>query len=340
MADEHKLRFCTRGKDGVFGPQALLNCMQLHVAVPPLQQQAAGAIASLAMHPQNKAVLGAIGAVTTVLNAMRAHKKAEKEEEFLLNAQVHEECCSALRNLAANHAGNKETIANEGGIDEVIASMQLFLASAPNQLHGAGALWNIPANNTRNKLLVVSKGGIHVLLDAMRKHKDDADVVQECTGALRNLSTCADNKTALLERTIVSEVIQAMRLHPAVPLLQEQAAALLFNLANNTAAAAAASSSSATPAETPAQLLYSLGALDVVLASLQAHLASSSVVEECCACLWILGSSLTSVSWDNSLKSSILSLAEQASTLHGGISTVMNFVQGMKSAWEKVKLKA
>ena len=340
VADAHKELFCASQPDG--GLQAckdLVAALRTHVSSTALAQQASGSIAALAMWGSNKGVLGGAGAIEAVVGGLRAHPGADEA-----SAQVHEECCAALRNLAANHAPNKEAIAAAGGIEALVASMGTHLASPLNQLHAAGALWNVPANNAPNKARVVACGGIEALLRALQTHPEDVEVQLECMGSLRNLSTLAENKPLILAKRALPTVLAAMTRMMDVSLLQEQACALLFNLANSPSDAA---SSTAAPGATTAHVgesvsqLLELDAPAIVASVLAAHMGSPNVVEESTASLWIMHrGAAASVVWPSALRARILDLAELALVTHPNAPGVVNFASGMKAAWRPVATAA
>lgn len=328
VADAHKELFCSdvgasgedggeTGQTGMASCRALVAALRTHASVAALAQQAAGSVAALAMHGPNKSLLGEAGAIEAVVAAMHAHPGADDAA-----AQVHEECCAALRNLAANHADNKGGIARCGGIDAIVTSMRTHLHSPINQLHAAGALWNVPANSASNKQLVAACGGVEAILDAIAHHPDDAEVQLECVGSLRNLSTLPQNKPLILQKGAVPAVLATMRRMLDVALLQEQACALLFNLANYPVDAAAAVAT-----------LLQHGAPAAVAAVLDAHLASANVVEEAAAALWIMHRAAPGAAWDPQLVALVLRLADQALAAHADHPGALNFVGGMKAEW-------
>lgn len=325
VADAHKEQFCSdatsgageKTMSGLESCRALVAALRTHASAAALAQQAAGSIAALAMHGPNKSLLGESGAIEAVVAAMQAHPGADDPA-----AQVHEECCAALRNLAANHADNKGAIARCGGVEAIVRSMRTHIHSPINQLHAAGALWNVPANNAGNKQLVAACGGIEAILGAVMQHPDDAEVQLECIGSLRNLSTLPQNKPLILQKGAVPVVLATMRRMIDVALLQEQACALLFNLSNSPVDAAAAVAS-----------LLAHGAPATVAAVLDAHLSSANVVEEAAASLWIMHRAAPGAVWDPQLVAQVLRLADQALAAHADHPGALNFVGGMKAAW-------
>lgn len=322
--DGHKELFCRSsdvdGDDGLAACRNLVRALDRHAAATALAQQASGSIAALAMHVPNKGILGDVGAIPALVHAMQLHTGSDDA-----SAQVHEECCAALRNLAANHTGNKDAIAACGGIPAIVESMRIHRDSAINQLHAAGALWNVPANNAANKAAVAACGGIAALLGAMTHHSSDAEVQLEVIGSLRNLSTLLDNKPLILAAGALPILVATMRRFIELPLLQEQACALCFNLINmpTHVADAQASVLSLIDQDAPALLLTVL----------ETHISSSNVVEEACAALWLLHRASPSVDWPPAFIDRVASLGERALALHANSGGVMNFAAGMKTAW-------
>lgn len=271
------------------------------------------------MWTANKGILGAAGAIPAIVAAMAAHPGADEA-----SAQLHEESCAALRNLAANHAANKDAIAACGGVEAIVGSMRTHLLSPVNQLHAAGALWNVPANNAANKARVAQCGGIQCLLAALNAHPDDSEVQLECIGALRNLSTLVENKPLILGANAIPVILASMRRMMPVALLQEQACALTFNLSNYSQDAGASVLS-----------LIEQDAPATVLQVLQTHIASPHVVEEAAAALWIMHKAATGVVWPEAVRAQVLALADQALAMHAQSQGVFNFTTGMKAAWSQ-----
>lgn len=91
----------------------------------------------------------------------------------------------------------------------------------------------LSANNSSNKLHVVSAGGLECLINIVSLHCDEYELLQECLGAIRNLSTATENKQQMVENGVIQAVVQIMNKFPNAEIIQEQGAATLFNLADS-----------------------------------------------------------------------------------------------------------
>ena len=254
------------------GLEVVLAAMKSHPHARTIQEQGLGTIASLCALADLKTQFASLGGVEFVLHAMR---------EFDGDCQVHEAASAALRNIAANHPTNKSLIASLGGIEVLLASIRRHANSASNLLHAVGSLWNLTANAPPNKTQLVQLGGIHALTTLLSDATPSVSssplfeaIVGEVCGTLRNLSTLQDaSKSQLGALGATSQVIRWMKHFATNRLIQEQAAALLFNTSGT---------------DGDADRIIADGGIAALVSGVTHFIDSRSICEDCCGALWML----------------------------------------------------
>jgi hypothetical protein len=106
------------------------------------------------------------------------------------NAQVAENACGAICNLAANSTANEAALGSDG-YDAVVRALRAHMDNAQVAENACGAIRNLAAN-TANKAALGSDG-CDAVVRALRAHMDNAQVAKQACGAICNL---AFNSTA------------------------------------------------------------------------------------------------------------------------------------------------
>jgi hypothetical protein len=127
------------------------------------------------------------GGIEAVVAAMNAHTRV---------ADVQENGCAALGNIAMLSEENMEKVAEKGGIEAVVAAMEEHLNNAEAHLikinavvqeSGCRALGNIAAT-AKTKQEVAKKGGIKAVVAAMNAYLNNAFVQEQGYYALWNIA--------------------------------------------------------------------------------------------------------------------------------------------------------
>jgi len=142
---------------------------------------------------------------------------------------IQQECCGALRNLAAKDPGNQVAIADHGGITAVLQALGRHQRHARVQESGCGALCNL-AVNADNQVAIADQGGITAVLQALGRHQCHAGVQMQGCGALRNLAVNADNQKVIADLGGIEAVLGAMGRHESHAGVQEQGCWALWNI--------------------------------------------------------------------------------------------------------------
>jgi hypothetical protein len=102
--------------------------------IPNVQRRACAALRSLAGNKDNKLTIAAAGGIELVVHDMKRHTEI---------AEVQEEACGTMKNLARGNADNAVTISAAGGIEAIVAAMTVHTGSAGVQEQACDALDNL-----------------------------------------------------------------------------------------------------------------------------------------------------------------------------------------------------
>ena len=153
---------------------------------------------------------------------------------FPHDAELQEQACGVLCNLAHKNVDRKLLIASAGGAAMIVEAMRLHLQHVGVQKWGCWAITNLAASPNVQKA-VNDAGCLERVLFAMRHHLSSFRVQERGCRALRNLShKNNDIKLAIFKAGGAECVLAGMRYHPTHPDIQEQGCAVLWNLATTT----------------------------------------------------------------------------------------------------------
>ena len=168
---------------------------------PRVLLKAAGALAGLTTgHAENQDAISAAGAIKPLVNLLKArdsslislHQRRKcKESRAELLAQVQANAASALSELSDGHTSNQSRVADEGGVDLLIALLCMDNDDAPRwtlfaKEMAASALWMLSNTNHHNQGLVAQASGIGPLVELLGS---DSKVAQtNAAGALAAMS--------------------------------------------------------------------------------------------------------------------------------------------------------
>mmetsp|Transcript_19903 Transcript_19903/g.29596 ORF Transcript_19903/g.29596 Transcript_19903/m.29596 type:complete len:485 (-) Transcript_19903:47-1501(-) len=142
------------------------------------------------------------------------------------NIQIQEKGCWMLWTISHEPEG-REAICNGDACRDILRAMEYHMDVTSLQEQAAGALWNLSEDC---ELMLGTCEWVQCLLRAMRLHPESAGVARHACGALVHL---VDDFTPhhLHEYDGVQDVTQAMISFPYDVILQEQACAILAQLA-------------------------------------------------------------------------------------------------------------
>lgn len=101
--------------------------------------------------------------------------------------------CSALGNLAALDAANKQSIATAGGICSVLAAMRAHPTNPQLLERCCGVLFNLSFDHT-NKELIADHGGVEAIIKAMNDWPKESGLQHYAVLCLWNLGGSVANK--------------------------------------------------------------------------------------------------------------------------------------------------
>ncbi|TLD08776.1 uncharacterized protein PgNI_06914 [Pyricularia grisea] len=181
-----------------------------------VQRAASAALGNLAVNPENKVKIVALGGLNPLIRQMCS-----------ANVEVQCNAVGCITNLAT-HEENKAKIAKSGALGPLTR-----LAKSKDmrvQRNATGALLNM-THSDENRQQLVNAGAIPVLVQLLTS--SDVDVQYYCTTALSNIAVDATNraKLAQTEPKLIQSLVALME--SSSPKVQCQAALALRNLASD-----------------------------------------------------------------------------------------------------------
>ena len=227
-----------------------------------LQEEYCSILRFLALNMDNQQTLFEAGAISAVLQAMRAHIDKESvlvgslqalrnlavseytkpammqasvlpllEQDmsrFPSSSRVQEQGLSVLRNLTTDE-GIRDAIVTQNVLDSVLNAVTTHAQDAVLQARGCATLRNLFLHAANRSL----KGGqsLPLILKALDAHHDVVGVQIEGLGALWNLSIDSAYQLQLGQQRGIRKAFGGMKRHATEASVQEQACGMLSNLA-------------------------------------------------------------------------------------------------------------
>ena len=149
----------------------------------------------LMMEHENKLVFSETGALTQLVEQLKAFKQ---------HARMVESIMAVLMNSACAHDDNKLAIAAAGAVGHVVEVMDAHALDPGVQARACGLFCNLAAEQTieaedeRLQVRIASAGAVSRIAGAMEAHADDAAVQEEACAAFMNLArNNADNRNLI-----------------------------------------------------------------------------------------------------------------------------------------------
>ena len=163
------------------------------------------------------------GVVSSIVRVLKLHPT---------DAEIQENGCATLANLAPFHNSIKDMLATEDATSVVLQNMQLHVTmNAEVIIQSTRSLGNMCYGHATNRSHVFQTNGISVILTCMGKTQDNPQIQQWCCHALRNI-TYNDKQiqSQIVELFGVELAIQAMNLHQNHTKLHQFGCSLLASL--------------------------------------------------------------------------------------------------------------
>eukprot|EP00747_Dinoflagellata_sp_TGD_P198223 gnl/TRDRNA2_/TRDRNA2_71091_c0_seq1.p1 gnl/TRDRNA2_/TRDRNA2_71091_c0~~gnl/TRDRNA2_/TRDRNA2_71091_c0_seq1.p1 ORF type:complete len:382 (-),score=78.47 gnl/TRDRNA2_/TRDRNA2_71091_c0_seq1:22-1167(-) len=147
--------------------------------------------------------------------ALATHAKATLEaiRKFPSLLEVQEECCGALRNLAAEGVEVQRHIAELKGIQTLVKVMKKHPKSLKLQEEGCGALANLAGEDQDIQAKIAVFGGVERVTKAMERHPYAVNVQSICCNAVVNLANDAPNQAKFVSQGALPLIVTAMARH-------------------------------------------------------------------------------------------------------------------------------
>jgi hypothetical protein len=188
------------------------------------------------------------------------------------SAEVQEQGCLLLVDLASISDENRTAIARAGGIVAVLAWMVAHRSIAGVQQEGCAALANL-ALNVENKTAIAMAGGIETVVLAMGAHRSIAGMQEQGCLVLEVLGRNKENTPLIASAGGIEAVVAGMITHPSIPGVQQEGCAALANLARN---------------EENRTAMAMSGGIEAIMAGMKAHKSIAGVQLQGCAALGTL----------------------------------------------------
>ena len=202
------------------GSKKIIAAMERNKMHAGVQFAGCKALRNLAVSSSNRQQIASnIWCLKSVLDAMKLHP---------LNERVLEQACIALANLTANQHASCCEIAQLGGIDIIINSLEQHQESE-YQERAILCLRNLSAIES-NQLLIQQKGGVAAVARALSTHMATSTLAVEACKCLANLARLLQNRDAMLAANCEKLLLQTLDAYPKNADMREQAIIALYNL--------------------------------------------------------------------------------------------------------------
>ncbi|KAL7579980.1 hypothetical protein ACA910_004973 [Epithemia clementina (nom. ined.)] len=261
------------------GLEVLKTCMEAYVDNMAVQIQACRVISALAQVPANARALAALGLSQSVVQTMQqSHFKRQEEEQKKQEQQEQKPNNNSQEDKNDSNAKIKTNAKNGNGKSAAAAATENYTGSTAKcddetlQYHACAAVWALTFENEliRGQMSTV----IPFVLVAMKTYESNAALQAIACGALWNLTTNhVDNAHEIVSYDYeqgIKIILNALKLHPTDPNVQEAACAVIKNL-------------SMTVEE--ANVVGHTGAIAPILNAMRQHENSQAVQAEGCSAL-------------------------------------------------------
>lgn len=241
-------------EDALAALDQIVVSMRRHERCAEVQEETCRAIVTLSLiSPANKDRLYDLGAAEAVIAAMR---------NFPRHQLVQQEACNALAHLAYEHASLNRVVTELHGIDLLLAAMRTHLDSPKVQLNACGGLSALAFDNPMAQRQIYELGGVQCVIRAMENFERLRMLELGCS-ALGTLAWNTEIKEDVAVEA-VPEILKAMRVHEASPLLQKSTCRAISQFAFNS--------------EKNRHLLAEAGAIPLVVRAMRNHLTTEKLI--------------------------------------------------------------
>ena len=264
----------------VNGIPQLLAAMRLCPGNAHVVGQACAAFTTICKTEDSRIKAGDAGAIHCLVATMQAH---------LYDAGVQEKACSALYNMIISVTSNKQKAVHAGATEAAVAAMQAHPDSSAVQKEACSLLYGIQAGNIR---FVISFEAIEAVLSALQAHRGSADVIVKVCKALAILANGVrnideSNRQRAVGAGALEALVAVMVAHRDQWRVQEKACSALAVLTGWVLGTPGGNFMRARALACRAikEKASDSGAIDAVVAAMQAHPGSAVVQEKACSAL-------------------------------------------------------
>lgn len=204
------------------GVQLTIHTMAISMPYADLQSTGCRILADVAEHDAIiQEDIGKFEGVNAILDTIRFH---------LSNVQAQTHGMRAFRNLTWSSM-NRARFRALGALGCLVQSMLVHPSDAKLQEYAASTIAHVVEDCCKSRKVIGSAGGIGAITNAMRAFGSNAALQTECSLSVRNLSlNCFPNAVAFRESDTIDLIFSAMRSHPRLPVLLNQALGAVGNI--------------------------------------------------------------------------------------------------------------
>lgn len=210
---------------GAGGAIVLVKLMQKYAESSTMHDDCLSVVRNVATESQQaQEEVGDNGGIAAIVSALERFKREEK---------VCEKGCAALRYLCFLKR-NRERMGTLSGIEALVKVLKAHVNSREIVVHALLAIGNATFENEENKQVVGTAKGIEAIVKAVEQHRLEVTVQENGCRVLRNLVDGVPSNCELaVEAGAITMGVFAMMGFSDNASVQEQACAMLFNMARN-----------------------------------------------------------------------------------------------------------
>lgn len=243
---------------------AIMHVLQSHFDSAEIVEQAMAVISNFAHSPSNKVIINESCGFEMIVEAWRKFKQI---------APVITQACLAMRNflhLSANR--DKEDVAII--VEMVLQILRLHINVWDVAEHCIGILVNVIGNSESNRPMIADTTAIVLVVEAVKKHRQKSKVMLQACMFMRCMLFRPDYREKAAVAGLIEALIKVLQIHIDSPIIMEQGAAALGNLA--------------LAHDNNRLLISKVGGIDVTIEIMKVHGPLASVMIPACAALQIL----------------------------------------------------
>jgi hypothetical protein len=295
-----QVNICIAETDGI---DMIVSALAIFSGNERIQVDACKALSHLSVDHESRMLIASQGGMILIVNSMNSNSdnlvllegacsallnlSSDAEEQILADSNVveaviktmrhypdamglQENALGVLQNLSMRNVASKQTIAEAGGINAVIAAIKEFMGSPTVLERAFSTMWSLAVLES-NQIEIANAGGIELVVNGMMANINYVKVQKQACGCLCTLSSNSRNKTLIREAGGVDAIIFAMWAHFDSEVLQIEACRALSSLAVNV--------------QTNEVMIATDGEINAIISAMRLFPESSKLQEHACVAM-------------------------------------------------------